>query len=146
MCPALPCPCPHPLLQAVKILWCTPWGWSSMSGPASSAGGEWGLGGSLHGHPHTGTVLTSPLSPQRRLQDQHREGLTRSWWTPTTSSLCICPSPPLLHLDELHIPETPAWPFLATSELGAAPGLLPLSHFEVPEPSEFWEGHEGSTL
>lgn len=43
----------------------------------------------------------------------------------------------------LYIPETLDLA-LATCEPGAAPGLLPGSDFEVSEPSEFWEGHEGA--
>lgn len=47
-----------------------------------------------------------------------------------------------LHVDELHIPETHNLA-MDTSGPEAAPGLLPVSHFEVSEPSEVWEGQEG---
>lgn len=62
MCPALPCPCPHPLLQAVKILraYTPAMGLEQHVSPcflsSVEVNGAWG--GSLHGQPHTGTVLT----------------------------------------------------------------------------------------
>ncbi|NXC52152.1 MYO5B protein, partial [Aleadryas rufinucha] len=56
---------------------------------------------------HTGAVLISPLSPQRRLQDQYGEGpgqllVDTSHLFPVHLPFTASP----LHLDELHIPET----------------------------------------